>query len=76
MASDDASTILDVVADISQRVRGSALLVTGNFNSGLATPEGNVRDEAIASALSMAGLEDMSAHLTTRRKLWLRDGRT
>ena len=56
ISPDNATTIEGVVADIRQRPRGAAMLVTGNFNSKLASLEGHVRDEVIAAALSTAGL--------------------
>ena len=69
-------TIEDFVADISQHPRGSALLVTGNFKSDLASLEVQVSDKDIAAPCSMAGLKDMSCRLLPGRKPWLRDGRT
>ena len=40
LAPDNASTIEDVVAAIGKRPQGAALVVVGNFNTYLATPEG------------------------------------
>ena len=49
LALDDYFTIEDVVAAIIQRPRRAALMVAGDFNSNLAAPEGNSRDEEIAA---------------------------
>ena len=49
---DNASTIEDVVAAISQRPRGGALLVVRDFNTDLAVPEGRVQGEEIAVAMA------------------------
>ena len=40
LAPENASTIEDVVVDISQRPQGSAVLVVGDFNTNLAATEG------------------------------------
>ena len=56
MAPDDASTIEDAVAAIIQWLQGFALLVVGNFNTNLATPEGRVQEEGIAAAVVEEGL--------------------
>ena len=76
MSPYDASTIEDVVMAIIQRPREAKLLVAGDFNFNLVVPEGHALDEAIAAALSMSGLEYMSAHFLPRRKPWLIYGRT
>ena len=65
---DDDSTIEAVVAATSQKPCGADLLVIGNFNSDLESPEENARDEEISAALATMGLEDMSAHFFPRGK--------
>ena len=61
---------------ISQRPRGTALLMVRDFNTDLAVPKGRPRDEKIAAAMATAGLEDMSRHFLPQHKLWLKDSRT
>ena len=75
-APDGASTIEDVVAAISKRPRGGALLVVSNFNTDLVVPEGRERDEGVAAALAEEGLEDMSGHFLPWHKPWFNDDRT
>ena len=53
-APDDASTIDDVVAAISQQPKGAALLVVGNFNTNLAATEGRAQDEEVAADMDAA----------------------
>ena len=60
LSPDDASIVEDVVAAISQRPRGAALLVTVYFNVDLAAPEVHARDKVIVASLCTADLEDMS----------------
>ena len=74
LVPDNASTIKFIVVDISQRPCRAELLVDGDFNGNLAAPEGNVRDKEIDVALATVVLEDMSAHLLSFSKPWLRDG--
>ena len=57
-----------------QRPCRAELLVDGDFNGNLAAPEGNVRDKEIDVALATVVLEDMSAHLLSFSKPWLREG--
>ena len=59
LAPDDASTIEDVVAAISQRPWGAALIVVVDFNTDLAVPEGREQDEEITAAMAESGLENM-----------------
>ena len=69
------STIEAVITAISQRPRGEYFMVVGNFNTNLAVPEGNARDEDISASLDTVGVEDMNSHFLPWRKPWLRDGR-
>ena len=71
----DALTIESIVVAMIQQPHGAEMLVAGNFNSDLAAPERNTRDEEIVAALAMIGVEYMSDHFLPRRKPWLRDGR-
>ena len=73
MVPDNALTIEDVVTAINQHPPGAALLVTGDFNAGLAAPEGHTQDEVIPTALSKAGLDDTSAHFILHHKPQARD---
>ena len=57
--------------DISQCPSGAKLLVDGKLNMYLASPEGNYQYKAVMSALSEAGLEDMSTHfLPCHTRYW------
>ena len=76
LTPENTSTKEDVVAAISKRPRGAALLVVGNFNTNLAAPEGWERNEGIAAALAEEVLEDMSSYFLSRHNLWLKDGLT
>ena len=60
LAPEDSSTIEDVFASISQRPRGTALLVVGDFDTNLEAPEGRERDEEIVVDMAAAGLEYLS----------------
>ena len=71
----NASTIEDIIASIRRRPQGAELLVAGNFNADLASPEGIACAEEIDTALAAAGLEDMSANLYLMHKPWTRDWR-
>ena len=75
LASEDASKIEDVIAAISQKSQGVALLVVGNFNANLVAPEVRAKDGEIASAISALGLEYLSGNFLPCHKPWLRDGR-
>ena len=66
IAPDNASTIEAVVAATSQKPCGADLLVIGNFNADLESPEENACDEESASALPTTVLEDMSSHFFPR----------
>ena len=58
IASDDASTIEDVIAAISRWPCGAELLLSRKLNAKLADTEGTMRKEEISMALSIDGLED------------------
>ena len=67
---DCTSTIKHVVAAIGQCPHLDALLVSGDFNIDLVTPEGDHRGEYIAGAIVTTGLEYMSAYFLPYRKSW------
>ena len=50
--------------------------MVGYFNTDLAAPEGQARDEEIVAAMAAAGLEYLSGHFLPRQKPWLKDSRT
>ena len=76
LAPDDTSTIERVVEALKECPKGSELLVAGDMNINLAEPEGDWREEDIASTLATEVLEDMAAHFLPRRRPWCRDRRT
>ena len=76
LAPNDTLMIESVVAALKERPWGAKLLVVGYLNISMEEPEGYRREEEIAAALTMAGIEDMSAHFLPRRHPWCRDERT
>ena len=70
LAPDDASTIHNIVASISQCPCGDVLLVAGAFNADLAAPDENFRREDIVAVIVTTGLEYMSAYFLPYRKSW------
>ena len=75
LALNNTSTIESVFAAICQLPQGIKLLVDRDLNKNLDGPKGNNRDERIAVPLSVAGLEDMTAHFLPRHKKWARGGK-
>ena len=65
-----------VVEALRSRPRGAELLVEGDFNMNLASPEGDRRAEDIATTLAAEGLEDMEKHFLSRESRWCRDRST
>ena len=61
---------------LKEQPQGTELLVAGEFNSKLSELEGNRREEDIAAALVMEGLEDMSVHFLLLWRSWCWYGRT
>ena len=76
LAPDNSSTMERVVEALRSRPRGAELLVAGDFNVNLATPEGDRRAEDIATTLATEGLEDMAKHFLPRESRWCRDRRS
>ena len=72
LSPDDTSTIESVVAALKERPMDAKLLVTGDFNTNLAEPNGERRGEDIAADMAMEGLEDISAHFLPRQSPWSR----
>ena len=64
------------VAALRESPRGWELLVVGDFNADLVQSGGAWREEAIETALTAAGLEDMLAHFLPQRFPCCQDGRT
>ena len=62
LAPDDTLTIERVVDALRERPKGAELLVTGDLNMNLVAPEGDRREEDIASTTTTEGLEDMAPH--------------
>ena len=76
LAADDTETMERVSEAIQSRPRRAELLVAGDFNANLATPEGDRRAEAITTAQATEGLEDMVRNFLPRERRWCRDRRT
>ena len=76
LAPNDTSTMERVIEALRSRPRGAELLVAGDFNVNLATPEGDRRAEYIATTLATEGLEDMAKHFLPRDSRWCRYRRT
>ena len=55
---------------------GAVLLVSSDFNAGLAALGGNFREEEIVVVMPTTCLEDMSTHFLPVRKSWERNRRT
>ena len=66
LAPDDTDTMERVIKAIRSRPRGAELLVAGDFNVDLETPEGDRRVEYIATTLATEGLDDMARHFLPR----------
>ena len=75
LSPDNNSTIDSVVAALKERPQVLELLVTGGLNTNLENLEGDQREKEIEAELTMAGLEDMSAHFIPRWRPWFRYGR-
>ena len=76
IAPEDEETMERVVAAIGKKPRGAELMVAGDFNADIATPEGNRRAENIVTDIVTAGLEDMAQHFMPRSRRWNRKKRT
>ena len=76
IASDDARTIDRVVTVLGDQPRGTALIVAGGLNTDLGEMASNGRGTEIATAITEAGLEEMTAHFLPRKRKWGRERRT
>ena len=75
-APEDTTTMERVSEAIQSKPRGAELLVAGDFNVDLASPEGDRRVEDIATSLATEGLEDMAQHFLPQESRWCRYRRT
>ena len=69
-------TIERVVEALRERPKRAELLVAGDLNINLASPEADWREEDIATTIAKEGLEDMAPHFLPRKRRWFRDRRT
>ena len=76
LAPEDTTTMERVSKAILSKPRGAELLVAGEFNVDLASPEGDRRAEDIATLVATEGLEDMARHFLPRENMWCQDCRT
>ena len=76
LAPDKTETMERVSEAIRSRPRRAELLVAGDFNADLATPEGERRLEGIVTSLATQGLEDMASHFLPRERRLFWDCRT
>ena len=70
IAPDDARTIERVVTALGDQPRGTALIVAGDLNMDLGDMASDGRGTEIATAITEAGLEDMTAHFLPRKRKW------
>ena len=61
---------------MGQKPPGAELMVAGDFNVDIMSPERNKMAENIATDLATAGVEDMAQHFMPQRRQWSRDRRT
>ena len=76
LAPNDTSTIERAVEALREQPKGADLLVAGDLNINIAAPEGDLREEDIATTIATEGLEDMAPHFLPRQRRWCRDRRT
>ena len=72
----DTETMERVIEAIRSRPRGAELLLAGDLNVDLATPEGDMRAEDIAMTLATEVLEDMARHFLLQESRWCWGRRT
>ena len=58
----DGVKIREVEAAMAERPRGEELIIAGDFNVDMEGTDGQVREEEIAAAIAMAGLEYLVGH--------------
>ena len=66
LSPEDTTTMERVSKEIRSKPMGAELLVAGDFNVNLTSPEGDWRSEDIATLLATEGLEDMVQHFLPR----------
>ena len=76
LAPGNDTTIRDVEAAMTERPRGTELIVAGDFNVDLEKTGGWVRDKEIALATATAGLKYLAGKLLLQRWAWCKDRRT
>ena len=76
LSPDDTEMMERVAEAIRSRPRRAELMVAGDFNVDMATPEGDRRAEDIATTLATEGLEEMARHFLPRESRWSRGWRT
>ena len=76
LASDDGTTIRNVVVAMVKKLRGTGLIVAGDLNMDFGKEDGRGQKKEIATVMVMEGLEDLAEHLFLRRRAWCRDCRT
>ena len=76
LAPDDTETIERVVTALGYRPKGTALIVEGDLNTDLEDSESDRRGTEITTAMTEAGVEDMTAHFLPRKRSWGRERRT
>ena len=64
-----------MVAELRDRPKGTALEVAGYLNTDLEDSEKNRRGKEIATAMTAAGVEYITAHFLPRRRRWGRERR-
>ena len=73
LTPNDTLTIERVIEALRERPEGAELLVAGYLNINLAAPEGERKEEDIATMIALEGLEDMAPHFLPRQRRWCRD---
>ena len=76
LAPEDTTMMKRVSEALWSKPRGAELLVAGDFNVDLTSPEGDRRAEDIAMSLVTEGLEDMARHFLPRENRWCWEWRT
>ena len=76
LTPDDTSKIERVVEALRDQPKGAELLVAGDLNINLESPEGYRREEGITTTIETEGLEDMAQHFLPRERWWFQDRRT
>ena len=70
LAPNNTSMIERAVEALRERPKGAELLVAGDLNINLTAPDGDWREEDIATTIATEGLEDMALHFLPRQCRW------